>query len=410
MWEYKMLKELGSIITGNTPPTHNRDYYGDKYKFIKPTDMTEGLRYVCQTEEMLSDFGYERYKKSIIPENTPCVVTIGSLGKKMCLTNEPSFTNQAVNAIVPNDENDGRFIYFLMKLMLPTVKHLSSGTASGRENVSKSSFANIKVKVSPLRTQQKIADILSTYDDLIENNNHRIELLEQAAQQLYKEWFVRFRFPSYEAAHFTKGIPDGWEVKKFGEIVVIIDGDRGTNYPKQNEMLDEGYCLFLNAGNVTINGFDFSKNTFITKEKDEQLRKGKLNRNDIVITTRGTVGNVALYNRFVSFKEIRINSGMVIIRPVTSSTNTTFLYLLLRSSYVQQLISLFASGSAQPQLPIKDMKNMKVLVPSRTLITEFEDIVKPILEIIANKVNKNQNLIKQRDLLLPRLMSGKIEV
>lgn len=167
---------------------------------------------------------------------------------------------------------------------------------------------------------------------------------------------------------------------------------------------------FLNAGNITSNGFDYSKNNFITQEKDSKLKKGKLNRNDIIITTRGTVGNVALYNSLVPYDNVRINSGMVIIRPNISSINVSFLYLLLRSSSVQQLFNLFSSGSAQPQLPIKDMKRIKVLLPSNELLTAFEAVVKPILDSISSNKVKNQNLIKQRDLLLPRLMSGKLEV
>ena len=103
-------------------------------------------------------------------------------------------------------------------------------------------------------------------------------------------------------------------IYQIGQLADIIDGDRGKNYPKQNEFFPEGYCLFLNAGNVTPNGFSFEENSFITQEKDDLLRKGKLQRGDIVYTTRGTVGNAALYSESVPFENRRINSGMVILR------------------------------------------------------------------------------------------------
>ncbi|MGF7047771.1 type I restriction enzyme S subunit [Paenibacillus sp. DS2015] len=337
----------------------------------------------------------------------PCVVTgrSGSLGAVQYIAEDcwPLNTSLYVKDFKGSFP---KYVYYYLQTMHLEIYNSGAGVPTLNQN----HLHNVRLKVHNVPNQQKIADILSAYDDLIKNNNHRIELLVQAAQQIYKEWFVRFHFPGFESAHFSKGIPYGWEVKKISEIVEVIDGDRGTNYPNQNEMFDEGYCLFLNAGNVTKNGFDYSRNTFITKDKDSKLRNGKLNRDDIVITTRGTVGNVALYNSFVPYNNVRINSGMVIVRPINSVTNISFLYLLLRSSSVQQLITLFSSGSAQPQLPIKDMKRIKVLIPSIELLTAFEVVVKPILDSISSNMAKNQNLIKQRDLLLPRLMSGKLEV
>jgi type I restriction enzyme S subunit len=107
-----------------------------------------------------------------------------------------------------------------------------------------------------------------------------------------------------------------WKECKLGDAPFeIIDGDRGADYPKQNEFYQNGYCLFLSTKNVTSNGFSFNECYFITKEKDEILRKGKLQRNDIVLTTRGTVGNIGFFNEKIPFKNVRINSGMVIIRP-----------------------------------------------------------------------------------------------
>ena len=107
----------------------------------------------------------------------------------------------------------------------------------------------------------------------------------------------------------------------------FIDGDRGVNYPKKSELLLEGDCVFLNTGNVRQNSFDFFNLDFITKEKDNLLRNGKLQRDDIVLTTRGTVGNVALYSQEVPFSNIRINSGMVIIRVNKNFWNPYFIYL-----------------------------------------------------------------------------------
>lgn len=144
--------------------------------------------------------------------------------------------------------------------------------------------------------------------------------------------------------------------------IEIIDGDRGKNYPKNNELTNSGYCLFLSAANVTKNGLQFSNNSFITKEKDALLRKGKLMPQDIVLTTRGTVGNVGFYSDDVHYPNMRINSGMVIIRP-GEDFDTMFLYQYLRSCYFRAQITQFQSGSAQPQLPISTLQKMKVIKP-----------------------------------------------
>ena len=130
--------------------------------------------------------------------------------------------------------------------------------------------------------------------------------------------------------------------KYFDDLSIeLIDGDRGKNYPKNDEMLEKGYCLFLNAKNVTLNGFVFDENVFITKEKDEILRKGKLNRNDIVLTTRGTIGNVGLYDDKITYDNVRINSGMLIIRNNDNNINTKYLYYQLTSPFIRsQIFSL----------------------------------------------------------------------
>jgi type I restriction enzyme S subunit len=144
--------------------------------------------------------------------------------------------------------------------------------------------------------------------------------------------------------------------------IKIIDGDRGNNYPNSTDFLSEkdGYCIFLSASNVTKNGFVFNKNQFISKEKDEQLRKGKLERNDIVITTRGTVGNIAIYDINVPYDHARINSGMVILRNISNVISTDFFYKLFLFGYFDRAITRVAYGTAQPQLSVKIVGDLKV--------------------------------------------------
>ena len=169
----------------------------------------------------------------------------------------------------------------------------------------------------------------------------------------------------------------------FGEIAEFIDGDRGKNYPTFDEFTPSGYCLFLNASNVTADGFNFDTCMFITKGKDEAMNKGHLSRNDIVLTSRGTLGNVALYDEYIRFENVRINSGMLIIRPRVKNISHYLIYALLRSGYMKAAIEKYRSGSAQPQLPIKDLQKISFNIPQTTeklndLDRQFKSIEKQI--------------------------------
>lgn len=153
------------------------------------------------------------------------------------------------------------------------------------------------------------------------------------------------------------------ETMPMTEVCDIIDGDRGKNYPTADDFSDEGYCLFLNAKNVTAAGFSFETCMFVTKEKDEALRKGKLSRGDVVLTTRGTLGNLAFYTDDVPFNHVRINSGMVILRMKRDIIDEVYFI----EQFKMQLTDIkekIASGSAQPQLPISTMNKIQILIPN----------------------------------------------
>lgn len=141
--------------------------------------------------------------------------------------------------------------------------------------------------------------------------------------------------------------------------ISFIDGDRGKNYPSQHDFSDKGYSIFLNTKNVRKYGFDFSDIQYISKEKDSALRKGKVQDKDIILTTRGTVGNTAYYEQSIHYENVRINSGMVIVRPDEKTVDSRFLLYFFRSLDYD----IFVSGSAQPQLPIRDLKKIEIHLP-----------------------------------------------
>lgn len=192
----------------------------------------------------------------------------------------------------------------------------------------------------------------------------------------------------------TIKIDPNWEMVDIKDSEIeIIDGDRGKNYPKAHEFADEGYCLFLNTKNVLKNGFRFDETMFITKEKDEILRKGKLQRGDVVLTTRGTVGNVGHFSDETPFDNIRINSGMLIFRLTNSGFTSEFLFHLLQTEYVQKRFKKISSGSAQPQLPIRSLNTL--IIPLPPLPVQQEIVVQ--IEAEQEIVNANKKLIQMFD-------------
>ena len=196
------------------------------------------------------------------------------------------------------------------------------------------------------------------------------------------------------------------EYRQLGDVAIqFIDGDRGKNYPSNNEFSNVGYCLFLNAKNVTPDGFSFGEVSFITQKKDAMLRKGKLEKNDVVLTTRGTVGNVAFYGERVLYSNVRINSGMLIIRPDPSVFCPEYVYWLFRSDVIQDQIKRFRSGTAQPQLPISSIKKFEIPLVDIKTQKEIAAILSALDEKIAINRAINDNLQQQAASIFTKWLS-----
>ena len=202
-----------------------------------------------------------------------------------------------------------------------------------------------------------------------------------------------------------KEFNDKYNITKVSEIIDVIDGDRGNNYPKANDFYDSEFCLFLNAGNVTKNGFNFKNNQFITKEKDEKLRKGKLSINDIVLTTRGTVGNVAWFNEKTPYKNIRINSGMVINRiKENGDLLPEYLYSYMKSQVFENQVNKMNYGSAQPQLTVSDINNFNIQYPT---INEQKK-VSTIMLLLDKKIELQSKKIEDLKLFTKNIISSEL--
>jgi len=235
------------------------------------------------------------------------------------------------------------------------------------------------------------------------------ELLKRILAERRAKWSGRGNYKEPKIDHAVE-CSEGWVGVPVEVISEIVDGDRGKEYPKQEDFLDQGYCLFLSTKNVRPYGFVFKENQFISKDKHEKLRKGTLKPGDIVFTSRGTIGNIAHYSDDIKYKCVRINSGMFILRGFYDLLDEGYFAWYLRSHAIREQIAKLSSGTAQPQLPIREFKTFNVHFPSKL---EQEEIVKDIerrvsiidrLETSAVQAEKRAERLRQA--VLQRAFSG----
>lgn len=367
--------------------------------------------------------GSDMSKYKIVKKNQFAYGTVTSRnGDKISIAllqnHKEALISQAYISFEVIDENELLPEYLMMWFRRPEfdryARFMSYGSA--REVFSWEEMCNVRLPIPPIEKQREIVAEYNTILNRIKLNENVIEKLEDSVQSIYKQWFVDFEFFNKENkpyksnggeleydSNIEKYIPKDFYIGNLENLVSIIDGDRGKNYPSKEEMYDEGFCLFLNASNVTDKGFKFTDKSFISKEKDKLLRKGKLHRNDVVVTSRGTVGNVGYYSDTVPFENIRINSGMIILRADEYKEYGIFIYILLRSKYMKKTIESYLSGSAQPQLPIKDLVKIPIIIPNHQTIIKFTKIATIYQNHIDLKKVENECLLTLKDLVLRKM-------
>ncbi|MBH8564405.1 restriction endonuclease subunit S [Nostoc sp. CENA67] len=409
-WSSKKLNELGFVGRGKSKhrPRNEPSLYGGNYPFIQTGDVKAAELYISEYSQTYNDKGLAQSK--LWQKNTLLITIAANIAETAILKKDACFPDSIVGFIADPLKADVRFIKYYIDTIKIQMQSISRGTT--QDNLSVDKLLSFDILTPPLPTQQKIASILSTYDDLIENNTRRINILEEMAQTLYHEWFVKFRFPGHEQVKMVESelglIPEGWKRSKIKDLPIkIIDGDRSKKYPKANEFQKEG-ILFLNTKNIVDNKLDFSEANFISSEKFDQITKGRLQPLDIVMTTRGSIGKLALFN----CKHLTglINAQMLILRADNQCVYQLFLFYLMCTHDFQECIRGFSSGSAQPQIPIQDLKEIEIICPPVELQIKFSDFTYNINQFIKNIQHKNETLRQTRDLLLPKLISGQIDV
>ncbi len=395
MWEEKSISDVANIISGGTPKTAIRQYWDGDISWLSVKDFSGEKRKVYTTEKTITKEGLENSAATLIYEGDIVISARGTVGE-LVQVGIPMTFNQSCFGLSAKKGFINDFIYYALKYYVKRLKAFSNGAVF--DTIIRETFTKIKIPVPSLPTQQKIADILSAYDDLIENNNRRIEFLEQAAQQLYKEWFVRFRFPGYEKVHFTKGIPDGWEFVKLGSVVKI----NCKSIDKKYKFYDINYIDISSVEHGNI----LSKTHYAIEQAPGRAKR---------IVTDGDViwsmvrPNLRGYSIILTPEPNDIAStGFAVLTP--KKVPFSFLYYLVTDDSFVDYLSNYARGSAYPAVTSAEFENAKLLLPPLELLSKFHLSTEPFFREASILKQKNQNLIKQRDLLLPRLMSGKLEV
>jgi len=355
------LRQAFDLQMGKTPARNRPDYWNGDHKWISIADIGNAGKFLTKTKESITKAGIDGSGIKVVPQGTVIMSFKLSIGKT-AITSEDMYTNEAIMAFIDN----GKFAVdtdYLYHLCCGTNWTAGTNKAVMGLTLNKATLLEKEIPLPDINEQHEIATKLDKIDAIIAERQQQLELIDQAVKSRFIELFG-------DPVSNSMGLP----TEPMTTVCAIIDGDRGKNYPKQDEFSDTGYCLFLNAKNVTATGFSFENRMFITKEKDDALHNGKLERGDVVLTTRGTLGNLAFYDDSVPFENVRINSGMVILR-MKKSVMTEVFFMEQFKLQLQSIKGKIASGSAQPQLPISTMNKIRILLAPMALQEQFAAFV-----------------------------------
>jgi type I restriction enzyme S subunit len=376
-WENRAIRTLGRVVTGKTPSKDIVDFWQGNELFVSPRDMEYDSRYITNTQSKISVKALQKFTGQKIPKNTVMYTALSYGFGKIGIASKQLITNQQINSIIVNKENDFRFVYYLLRLNTPYIFSFNSGIDT--PIVPKSVFEKIKLAVPSLLIQRKIAAILSAYDDLIENNNRRIAILEKMAEELYREWFVRLRFPGHEKVKIVKGVPEGWEIKRIGDVV---ERKHFGRIYREYEVSSEGRTIVIDQSTDDYLGFYDGE-----PEHKASIEKPIVLFGDHSCKMKLMIESFSLAENVIPF----IGKG---------SFPTIFLFYLIHNSI----------ETIEYKRHWNDLISKEVLIPSIDLKIDFSRILVPHIILKEKFLIANRRLKKCRDILLSRLMSGMIDV
>lgn len=389
-WSERALDDLGAVSRGRSRhrPRDAAHLYGGEYPFIQTGDVKHAGLYLMEYVQTYSDAGLAQSK--LWPKGTLCITIAANIAETSILGVEACFPDSIIGFIPDPDKADARFIKYLFDAALKK-KYRAFTQGAAQDNLSQEKLLSLRLRVPEVSIQRNIADFLASYDDLIENNRRRIVLLEEAARQLYKEWFVRFRFPGHEHVKIVDGIPEGWNLKRLIDIAALTMGQS----PKSEFYNTYGEGLPFHQG-VTNYGVRFVEHSTWCTKPTRIAEAG-----DILFSVRAPVGRLN-----VTLDRMVLGRGVAAIR--STQNFQSFLFYQLKSAFFKE--DMIGGGAIYAAVTQRDLQNFELLVPNRSLIQQFEAFASDIDRQIKALHLSNEKLVEARDLLLPKLMSGEIVV
>ena len=398
-WNVCCIDDLGTVNRGKSKhrPRNDSLLFGGRHPFIQTADVKKANLYITEYNETYSDIGLAQSK--LWDKGTLCITIAANIAESAILGIDACFPDSVVGFIPHKGKSDLKFVKYLLDEFKVYMQQISKGTT--QDNLSLEKLRRVKFNVPEYNTQVKIANFLSTYDDLIENNQRRIALLEKAAQELYKEWFVRFRFPGYDTIEFENGLPKGWRIQQAQDIFDITIGRTPDRKQFDYFTNNENDALWVSISDMKDNVFITRSSEYLTDEAVNKVNMPMIEADTVLLSFKLSVGRVAITTKLSCTNE-------AIAHFKTNDKDLLeYTYLYLKLFNYQNLGNTSAIGNAVNSTIIK---KMKFVMPNRNLLEVFHNSVKDIFAKIKNLKLATENLIKQRDLLLPRLMSGKLEV
>ena len=398
------IRDICSIKSGKRLPAgFDFSVEPTKNKYIRSRDIKAGKIYLDEVA-YIDEETKKRIKKYIINAGDVAITIVANIGDIGYATQDCDGINLTENAVrlTGFDKSVVFSKYLSYYLGQPSMKlymeNLAAGAAQAKLGIYK--IEKMKVQLPDVSIQKAVVEIIEKYDNLIEVNNKRIKLLEQMAENLYKEWFVHFRFPGHETAEFENGIPKGWEYRRADEVIDFNPTMKAGNQTEFTIIPMEA----LSVSSMVLDSSCFVRQDYIS---------GRRSQNGDTLLAKITPclenGKTGFVMGMPENEVLGGSTEFIVMR--SKALTPHYVYCIARSYYFRQTAILSMNGADGRQRVDEDkLKSTKILQPGKTLQDRFETIVTPIFSIVYQRVKENKNLIKQRDLLLPRLMSGKIEV
>lgn len=388
-WKKCKLSSQISLIGGGTPKTSVPEYWNGEIPWLSVKDFNDDNRYVYKTEKYITQAGLKHSSTTLLQKDDIIISARGTVGE-MAMIPFPMAFNQSCYGIRGKENNDQTFIYYLIKNSVRKLKAITHGSVF--DTITRETFDNIEVTIPPLTVQKKIADILKSLDDKIELNRQISKNLEEQARCLFEKTFPKNKtFKMLPLSELCTAITKGATPTTLGKAFA----KSGINFIKAESILDN-------------HSVDFDKFSFIDDETNKMLGRSIIHSGDIVFTIAGTLGRFALIDESVI--PANTNQAVAIIRSDTKIISPEYLYSFFIGNWHNNYYTKRIQQAVQANLSLGTIKSLPIPILEKNEMKSYLTSLTPIFKIQSEKIKENRKLAQIRDTILPKLMSGEIEV